>query len=207
MTKHIAAWFVILLTTTLCNAQTREHKRIVTGFSGGVMVHTGWTAGHQPVGSGFRARGMVYGIGGAARLNLGRIFRVGFEGYVSSQPQGRGRGHDPGSVLRTGWGGLLADAHLRFGRVAPYVGVTLVGGSHSTLLFRGEDDGRQAGVALLARGPFLGLDPFVGCDVHLTNFLTLTFKVDCLQGWGIGKSSGTRLPTGPRLYIGVMFSR
>lgn len=207
MTKHLVVWLVMLSIATLCSAQKPDRRTTITGFSGGVMLHAGWVAGHQPIGSGYRARGVVYGIGGAARLNLGRIFRVGFEGHVSTQPQGSNTGHDRGSVLRTGWGGLLADAHLRVGRVAPYVGVTLCGGSHSTLLFRGKDDGRQAGQALLARGTFLGFDPFVGCDVHLTDFLALTFKVDCMQGWGVGRSKGAKLSTGPRLYIGVMFSR
>ena len=108
------------------------------GFSGGMMLHTGWVSGgtlmlHTPTGMALPAQsiqGMPYGIGGAIRFHFGSQFRVGTEGYVSHLNYG---GY--GSRMDVSWGGLLVDWRWQIGRFSPYVGITFGGGGVPNLAF------------------------------------------------------------------------
>ena len=61
----------------VCNAQ---EKKIIKGFSGGMMAHTGYmSGGDNPFG--FNPQGMTFGLGGCANLHFTAHFRAGFEGY------------------------------------------------------------------------------------------------------------------------------
>ena len=67
----------------------QEHK-VIKGFSGGMMVHSGYQRGcDNPYGLDISSP--TFGIGGCAKLNLTDHFRAGFEGYFSTAPIKRGR--------------------------------------------------------------------------------------------------------------------
>lgn len=210
MIKRLLAVAAVVLSATLCFAEGTEDntpkRKAITGYSGGMMIHSGWISGSQKVGTGtYKADGMVYGIGGAIRFHVGNHFRFGTEGYTSNLPQKNRPMASPGSYLKASWGGLLVDGCYPIGRFYPYAGVTVLAGGHRTLLYEGEDKGLYQGTAYLNKGVFVGFDPFIGCDFAVTKALRLTLKVDCLQGWGVGKTAGTRLPIGPRVFFGFMF--
>ena len=88
-------WVTLCLLITM--AVSAQEKRILRGFDGGMMVHTGYLSGNLDA-IGYKAQGAPMGIGGVIRLHLGDHFRIGSEGYVSTLSQ---RGN--GSYLKCGW--------------------------------------------------------------------------------------------------------
>ena len=96
-----------LILTAICLliflSASAQEKKLLRGFDGGMMVHTGFLTGNLNA-IDYTAKGAPMGIGGVIRLHLGDHFRIGSEGYVSTLSQ---RGN--GSYLKYGWGGLLAD--------------------------------------------------------------------------------------------------
>ena len=62
---------------TISNAQ---EKKAIKGFSGGMMVHSGYQfGGDNPYNLDISSP--TFGIGGCAKLHLTKHFRTGFEGY------------------------------------------------------------------------------------------------------------------------------
>lgn len=60
-----------------------QEKKLLRGFDGGMMIHTGYLQGNlEPIG--YDVKGMPIGVGGAIRLHLGKHFRIGGEGYIST---------------------------------------------------------------------------------------------------------------------------
>jgi hypothetical protein len=193
MRKTILFAFCLLLVFTA----SAQQKKLLNGFDGGMMLHTGYLDGIlDPIG--YEAKGMPKGIGGAIRLHLGNHFRVGSEGYVSTLGQ---RGN--GSYLKYGWGGILADVYTTNGRFQPYAGLTLGGGSMTTLLMMEEPASQWApidGTRYHKQG-FMAIDPFIGCDLIVSGPMHLTIKLDYL----CALSDSRLLPHGPRVYFGFLF--
>lgn len=90
-----------------------QKRKLLHGFDGGMMIHTGYLQGNLDA-IDYTAKGAPTGIGGVIRLHLGNHFRIGSEGYVSTLGQ---RGN--GSYLKYGWGGLLADFMRFWGDFSP----------------------------------------------------------------------------------------
>lgn len=188
---------LILACLLLTLAASAQEKKLIRGFDGGMMLHTGFLKGTlDPIG--YDAKGAPMGIGGAIRLHLGEHFRVGGEGYISTLNQ---RGN--GSYLKYGWGGLLADVYTVVGRLQPYAGLTLGGGAMTTLLMMenpGSDWAPIDGTRYHRQG-FMAIDPFVGCDFIVSGPMHLTVKLDYL----CALSQSRLLPHGPRIYFGFLF--
>ena len=132
------------------------------------------------------------------RLHLGKHFRVGGEGYVSTLSQ---RGN--GSYVQYGWGGLLMDAYTVYGRFQPYAGLTVGGGAGTVLLMEESPSQAWAPIdgTLYNRQGFLALAPFVGVELIVSKSMHLTLKADwlnCLR-------KNVSLPSGPRIYFGFLF--
>lgn len=90
----------ILLFALLPGLKAQEAK-VVSGFDGGMMLHTGYISGD--IGQlKHTASGMPLGVGGVARVHLREHWRIGAEGYVSVLRQ-----LNNGSYIKYGWGGLL----------------------------------------------------------------------------------------------------
>jgi len=190
-----------------------DSTRVFQGYSGGMLLHTGYLFGQDrnaprnAEGTLCSPQGATFGIGGAARVHLWKYLRVGGEGFVSTMNVGTTDCRQllqPGSYVRTGWGGLLADACWRREKVWPYVGGTLGGGAMRSfyLLEGSQDDWTGETNALFHKQSFFVVDPYVGLDWCMTGKVHMTFRLD----WMIAlHKSKVVYPTGPRLYVGFMF--
>lgn len=174
-------------------------NRIIRGFSGGMMVHTGYVQGcDNPYG--YNPSGVPFGIGGVAKIHLGKHLRTGFEVYFSNlHVMGNG------SFNKMFWTGVLCDWHWRAGRLYPYVGFTAGGGMQTSLyMFDGDkSDWEPEPAAVFHKEPFFAIDPFIGVEYAVGKTLRLTLKIDWLTAVnrnGLGK------PAGPRLYFGFIFA-
>lgn len=199
--RLILPCFVLFLVCTSVLSQEIQEtskEKVLAGFSGGMMLHTGYLNGDLSQ-IGYRAEGVPFGIGGAIRLHLGKHWMVGSEGYVSTLKQLHN-----GSYLRYGWGGVLGAFYWHFKHAIPYFGVTVGGGGCNTfLMFDGSSkDWQVEKTVIFHKQTFFATSPFVGCDIIVTKFLHLTVKADWLCSFANGK---LLLPTGPRFYFGVMF--
>ena len=190
-------WIVTALCLLWVSLAVAQEKKLLHGFDGGMMLHTGFLQGKLDA-VGYQAKGMPMGIGGVIRLHLGEHFRIGSEGYVSTLSQ---RGN--GSYLKYGWGGLLADYYTVRGRFQPYAGLTLGGGAMNTLLMMEEPATAWAPIdgTRYHRQGFMAIDPFIGCDLIVSGPMHLTLKADYL----CAISNSELLPHGPRLYFGFLF--
>ena len=190
-----------LIITALCLllavAASAQKKKLISGFDGGMMLHTGYLSGTLNA-IGYEAKGAPFGIGGVIRLHMGSHFRIGGEGYISSLNQ-----RSNGSYLKYGWGGLLADIYTVLGRFQPYAGLTLGGGAMTTLLMMETPPSEWAPVdgTYYNKQGFMAIDPFIGCDFIVSQAMHLTLKIDYLHAMKQSKL----LPHGPRVYFGFLF--
>ena len=142
------------------------------------------------------------------RVHLWKLLRVGFEGSVSTLHSGLSDQHNhlqAGSYTRIGCGGVNADACWRQDKVWPYIGAALGGGAMRSLyIVRGnQGDWTQEDEAYFHKQSFFYVTPYVGCDYCATRKLHLTFRLD----WMLAiHQSALVMPTGPRLYFGLMFT-
>lgn len=199
-------------------------KNKYNGFSGGMTVHLGYQHG---IGSGFLnenkeeadLRSIAYGIGGMARIHLLHHIHVGAEGYVSTMPL---KSQGDGSNIRSGWAGALCDYYVTLGRVQLMAGGTLGGGVQRNLHvleddnypFLGDDfrdtwdkfftfgNHTSTAPATYTRKNFFVFDPYVALEYTVTNRMHLLFKLDYMI---CSHQREFLTPSGPRLYIGVMF--
>ncbi|MBR4046466.1 MAG: hypothetical protein IKK05_06155 [Alistipes sp.] len=199
--KRVILIFALLL-FGVSGSIAQQEEKIIKGFSGGMMIHSGYQFGcDNPFG--YDMRGATFGIGGVARLHLSDHFRTGFEGYVSTL--GLREDIAKGSHNKIFWTGLLADWYWQRGAFYPYVGLTVGGGMETAyLMFEGSgSDWRPESKAVFKKEGFVAVDPFVGCDMALSDAVRVTLKMDWLLAM---RKSGLNSPTGPRLYIGFIFA-
>ena len=158
-----------------------EKNKVYQGFSGGMMLHTGYLFGQDgnapktADGRSCSPQGATFGIGGALRVHLWKHLRTGFEGFVSTMPSAMTDCKDVlknGSYVRMGCGGVLADCCWRLPKAWPYI------------------------------QSFFYVTPYVGCDYCMTSKVHLTFRLDWMLAF---HKNELRMPTGPRLYFGFMF--
>lgn len=212
---------ILLLFATAINAKDRvneaptvvkEKTPVFQGYSGGMMLHVGYLFGKNPSavlpsGESISPQGLTTGIGGSLRVNLWKCLRVGCEGYVSTMKSGATDMKDilqSGSYVRTGSGGLIADACWRLEKVWPFIGASVGGGAMRTLsIVDGtEEDWQPEQFAMLTKQGFGYVSPYIGMDWCMTKRIHMTFRMD----WMLAMSQKRLLlPTGPRLYVGFMF--
>jgi hypothetical protein len=183
--------------------RTEGKKKIIKGFSGGMMAHTGYQwGGDNPYN--YNPKGMTFGIGGVARLHLTDHFRTGFEGYFSNV--GLKKNIESGSHNKVFWAGVLADHYWSLGKFYPYAGLSVGGGMEtSCYIFEGnKHDWLPEGGMIYHKQGFFAVDPFIGCDFAVGEALRLTLKADWLMAI---RKEGLNKPLGPRIYFGVIFAR
>ena len=192
----------ILLTLGGVVASTAQESKFIKGFSGGMMVHSGYQYGcDNPFGVDISSP--TFGIGGCAKLHLTDHFRTGFEGYFSTAPIRKVV--ESGSHNKLFWTGLLADWFWQHGKLIPYIGTTLGGGMETSfLMFHGDKhDWTPEGMTVLHKQPFFAIDPYVGVEYAVGKALRLTLKAD----WMLAiNSDGLNRPMGPRVYFGFIFA-
>ena len=218
-------------------AQGKEKKRttsgVFTGFSGGMMLHGGYLFSDDPTKvfsntglgdpayvKGLPKSGFCYELGGALRVHLINHIHIGAEGFVSTMPL-----MGTGSNIRTGWGGALCDFYGNWGKVRPMIGMTVGGGAMRRLYVpvNGTYEHTTASDttiynASFVKTPFFMLDPYVGIEINLASHMALLIRIDYMLPFNVhntGLSEAGKIvkwdnfvtPSGPRLYIGVMFGR
>ena len=192
---------IILLVLSVTNVLAGE-KKVIKGFSGGMMIHTGYQFGGDNPYS-LNISSPTFGIGGCAKLHLTKHFRTGFEGYFSTAPISKGV--QSGSHNKLFWTGVLADWYWQKDKLIPYIGAT-IGGGMETSFYMFEGDKRNWGIpqeSVLHKQPFFAIDPYVGIEYAVGKALRLTLKADWLLAIN---SDGLNMPMGPRIYFGFIFA-
>lgn len=196
--RYLSVILILALTYGAANAQEKKES-FIKGYSGGMMLHTGYLSGCDNP-RGYNPQGVTFGIGGVAKVHMGKHLRAGFEGYVSTMNL-----MDNGSYNKVFWTGLLADWYWKAGRFIPYAGLTVGGGMETShYMFAGDkEDWISEPDAVFHKEAFFAVDPFIGVEYALTEAMHLTLKTDWLLALN---KNGINLPTGPRLYLGFIFS-
>ena len=174
--------------------------------------------------------GFCFGLGGALRCHLIDHIHLGAEGYVSTMPL-----MHTGSSVRNAWGGVLCDYYGHWGsRVRPMVGMTVGGGAMKRLYVPDQKAIEIPGTAdstvtiynsSYVKTPFFFLDPYVGMEISFGDIMALMIRIDYMLPFNINSSGLTSdlgsikeaaqqvkwdnfiTPSGPRLYVGIMFGR
>ena len=176
-----------------------------------MMLHAGYLFGQpitaSPSGDCVSPQGLTYGLGGSMRVNLMKHLRIGCEGFSStmkSEVTDQRNYLQKGSYIRTGWGGVIADACWRLEKVWPFIGGSVGGGAMRTLSIvdGSQDDWLAEGSAILHKQGFGYINPYVGIDYCITKRIHATFRLDWMLAFA---NKQLVLPTGPRLYVGIMF--
>ena len=208
--------------------KSRSASRIFTGFSGGMMLHGGYLFAQDPTqvfsntGLGsldyvkkLPKDGFCMGLGGTLRAHFINHIHLGAEGFVSTMPLMK-----TGSNVRTGWGGAMCDFYTDWGKVRPLIGLTVGGGSMKRLFVPDAPtvtsaDSETNYNASYTKTPFFLLDPYIGMEIGLTGHIALIIRIDYMLPFGTSKSkltpnvdwSNFMTPSGPRLYVGLMFGK
>lgn len=187
---------------TLCICCVANDKKVIKGFSGGMMVHSGFMSGSDNPFN-YNAKGPTFGIGGVAKLHMTDHFRVGFDGYFSTMPLKKGIAD--GSHNKVFWSGALCDWYWKIGKIYPYIGATVGGGMETSFyMFEGDKhDWIPETSVVLHKQPFFAIDPFAGIEYKVGEAMHLTLKADWLLAIN---SYGLNRPMGPRLYFGFIFA-
>lgn len=163
--------------------------------------------------------GVCIGLGGSLRVHLVNHIHIGAEGFVSTMPL-----MGTGSNIRTGWGGAMCDFYFNLGKAHPLLGLTVGGGSMKRLYVPDQApvvtgaDSTTVYNASYVKTPFFLLDPYVGVEIDLNSHMALLIRIDYMLPFGRTNSNLTTLgtdvkwsnymtPSGPRLYIGIMFGK
>ncbi len=215
--------------------EQKHSSGIFTGFSGGMMLHGGYLFADNPqnifsnngLGSvdyvkGLPKDGFCYGLGGALRTHLINHIHLGAEGFVSTMPLMK-----TGSNVRTAWGGVLCDVYGNWGKVRPMVGLTLGGGAMKrlyvpqtdpTTVQTATDTTTMVYNSSYVKTPFFFIDPYVGLEINLAKHMALLIRIDYMLPFNINShglsATGQSVkwehfitPSGPRLYVGIMFGK
>jgi hypothetical protein len=192
----------IILSVSFATATYAQEDKVIKGFSGGMMLHTGYQfGGDNPYNLSISSP--TFGIGGCAKLHFTEHFRAGFEGYFSTAPIHKGV--QSGSHNKLFWTGVLADWFWQVGKLIPYVGITAGGGMETSFyMFEGDKyDWELEPKAVLHKQPIFVVDPYVGIEYAVGKALRLTLKADWLLAF---HSNGLNWPMGPRVYFGFIFA-
>ena len=192
----------IILTLATAAGSFAQEKKAIKGFSGGMMVHTGYQfGGDNPYN--LNISSPTFGIGGCAKIHFTKHFRAGFEGYFSTAPIRKDV--QSGSHNKLFWTGALADWYWQNGKFVPYIGACLGGGMETSFyMFQGDKhDWEIEQKSVLHKQPFFVIDPYIGIEYAVSKALRLTLKADWLLALNSG---GLNRPMGPRIYFGFIFA-
>lgn len=172
--------------------------KFIRGYDGGMLMHCGYTFGTiDEIGAGLQ--GAALGVGGTLRVHLGKYFRIGGKGCVSTMRQ-----RSNGSFVKYGYGGITGDFYRTFNRFMPYIGAEIGGGSRTVFMMdkNNPSDWEPAENAVFHKSGFFEVTPYIGTDIVLTNFLHITIMADYML-----PIAGKKLiaPHGARFYIGFIF--
>jgi hypothetical protein len=175
------------------------------GYSGGMFVHTGYVQSGtfavfdmQSNAINVKIKGATFGLGGKMSIYLNKYFRVGGEGYFSSCKYGANK-----SSCRIGWGGVTFDVLYPVKKWAPFIGITVGGGSSTNLISIEKHNNKNTATSVVHyKIPLCIINPAIGVEFFASNRISLLFKIDyMLNVYKINND----YPHGPRFYLGVHF--
>jgi hypothetical protein len=189
--QKIVFYFCFFLILFQGNAQDTDKKMYFRGYSGGMMLHTGYISAQKNI------KGMPWGIGGLIRLHWGNHFRTGGEGYNSTLHYGKNK-----SFLALSWGGLLMDCQWKIKKCTLFVGGTLGGGKVKNITVATDFSLLTQENATYRTYSVMLADPFMGMEYALTERFHFVTKIDYL--FNITKKQPD-FATGIRFYAGFVF--
>ena len=193
---------ILIFCCIFVNAQEKKGKMAYSGFSGGMMLHLGYVQSSSFTfsnGETLQLKGLVFGLGGQARVHFGEHLRIGGEGYFTEHK------YKNGSYAKIGWGGVLADCAWQIGKFTPFLGGTFGGGSQQNLTnFSAPKNDYELQKVSYRKYGFLCVVPFVGTEFALSKRIHLVFKTDYM--FNISNRQADFI-TGPRFYFGFTFCR
>lgn len=205
----------------------KKERKIVTGFSGGMLLHIGYAFSQSPDEL-FRngslktvsnvtdlpRDGVTLGLGGMLRMHLIDHIHLGAEGAISTMPLMKS-----GSSIRMAWAQAICDFYWDLGLIRPLIGMG-VGGGKTRRLYVPSSAEQVSGYTTVFNAsytstPYFLLDPYVGMEFKLGHLAALLLRVDYMLPFG---KSGSSLspnmswsnfisPSGPRLYVGFIFGK
>ncbi len=207
--KRTCIFFYCILFVLQVNAQDTDGKKIYfQGYSGGMMLHTGYLfSGEVNIYNDIThsvetidIQGMPVGIGGLMRFHFGKHFRVGGEGYSSTLHYGKNK-----SYMTLGWGGVLFDCRWVLNKFTIFLGGTIGGGSVKNVTVANNASSHSIEKnALYRKYAVMIIDPFIGMEYAVNRSIHLIAKIDYIISVNGSRSD---FAMGPRIYLGVIFSR
>jgi len=193
---------IALLLSNILLSQNVAEGGIFNGYSGGMMLHTGYLGGGEVIISNdnefINVEGIPFGIGGALRFHFGKHLRLGTEGYTSTLNYGKNN-----SYMTISWGGLLADLHYDFNDIVFFLGGTLGFGSMKNItILSNIPDLLTEYNAIYQKYSIMVVAPFIGMEYAISSKIRLIVKADYVFDV-LSKTSA--FATGPRIYTGMMF--
>ncbi|MDR2083676.1 MAG: hypothetical protein LBP67_01605 [Bacteroidales bacterium] len=202
MLKKIIILIISILFSTQIFAQETHKKMRYSGYSGGMLLNTGYLFGgnYELNGETKSIQGVPFGIGGAMKFCFGKHLRVGFEGYTTNLGYNAN-----GSSVNLGWGGILADCKWNLKNITLFVGLTFGGGTYKHILNTEEQDtGHGEDVFFLRKTPVMLGVPFAGIEFSVSPRISIVAKIDMITYLSHLRNDFVK---GPRLYLGFLFQR
>lgn len=200
---------LVFLGTYTVFSQEKKQLFPYTGFSGGMMIHSGFVKGKSfeitdasnHVIYKREMKGFPFGIGGVLHFHFGNYLRIGAEGYASSLKYDKN-----GSHSSTGWGGFLIDGTYQLNKTLLFIGGTIGGGSVANITLQNKygDDYQIEENVSYRKYNFVGFSPFMGLEYAFNKKVSLIFKIDYL--WNLSNQQPD-FTSGFRVYIGFLFYR
>ena len=200
--KNILLCACIILFLPLFSQDLEAKKMRFQGYSGGMMLHTGYLLGGSVDVPNYtektKIQGFTFGIGGALRFHFGKHLRIGSEGYNSTLRYGKNK-----SSMSLGWGGLLIDCQWEIAKFTLFCGGTIGGGSMKNTILTEPVSANSAGQkALYQKYSIMVIDPFIGMEYAISSKIHLIIKADCIVNLTQKQSD---FPIGTRVYAGIVF--
>ena len=185
-------------------SQSADSKKMkFQGYSGGMMLHTGYLFGGdlylydnpKPI----KIQGIPFGIGGTIRFCFGEHLRIGTEGYASNLTYGEKNN----SFLSLGWGGVLIDCQWKIKKISIFCGGTFGGGRvKNVVVVENNIINPLETNAVYRKHGMLIIAPFIGMEYAINSRIRLISKIDCITNLTKRQPD---FAIGPRIYIGFGF--
>ena len=197
--KLIVLLYGLLLVLQTTARDLSSNKMYLQGYSGGMMLHTGYLSGGKvniPSQKPIQMWGAPFGVGGLLRFHFGNHLRIGGEGYNSTLHYGKNN-----SFMTLSWGGLLIDSPWEINKFTFFPGITIGGGNVNNItgLDKFIDQGQEA---IYRKYAVMIADPFIGMEYALNRKMHLITKIDYIINITGKQPDFTK---GPRIYFGIVF--
>ena len=192
--KKIALLCLLFSIAFISNSQEKKTKR----FIGGMLIHSGYLANSRTQDN---ISGICYGLGGQLSFLLGEHFRLGTEGYASNYSYPENEGY-----YKLGWGGLLIGYQLEAKKWKPVLSFTIGGGKIKDLYFvsGSVSDDNIDNVRYRVFSDML-VSPSLSIEYTLKSSLSLVMRMDYI--FPVFSSNFNDYAYGPRIYLGILFSK